>query len=249
MELNNVAELGSDLMNLAKKNNLLGKIILAPEGINAALSGEIQDLKNFLDEFLAVPVFSEMEIKWTTGATKPFKRMLLKIKNSIVTFTTSQDPKPEEINSAPKLTPSEWHEWITKRRDEVILVDTRNDYECDWGTFENSEVLPIKKFSDFPEQFAEKFQTQKDKKFLIFCTGGIRCEKAAPWMIQNGFENVLQLEGGILKYLEEFGEGEFKGSCFVFDQRWALSEKLQETNQHLHSKVKQDKPVISTTAV
>ena len=244
----NIDALGLELLTAAQQKKLLGKIILAPEGINAALSGDIDHLEKFVDQVKTFPEFFDIQAKWSCGETRPFKRMLLKIKNSIVTFTPSDDPKPDEIHAAPRLTPQEWHEWITNHKEEVILVDTRNDYECDWGTFKNSELLPIKKFSEFPEEFSARFADQKDKKFLIFCTGGIRCEKAAPWMIQRGFNNVYQLEGGILKYLEEYSEGQFEGSCFVFDQRWALSEKLQETNEHLNSKVKQDKPAISTTA-
>lgn len=241
------AKLENYLRPLAAEKSLLGKIILSHEGINGALSGEREKLEEFLMELKKDERFADMELKWSVGETKPFRRLLFKIKPAIVTFMGSEDPSPDEINRAPRLSPETWDK--LSAQEDVVLVDTRNDYECDWGSFERADLLPIKKFSDFGTKFVEKYAAQKDKTFLIFCTGGIRCEKAAPWLEKKGFSKVYQLDGGILKYLEEKSQnGTYRGSCFVFDQRWALSANLAETDEHAAERVLQEKPEVPSTA-
>jgi UPF0176 protein len=221
---------------------LRGKILLANEGINAALAGPRDVLEAYMDFLRRDLRFTDVDAKYSAGMTTPFKRMLVKIKPAVVTFSRTNDPSPAEIQKAPRLNSAEWKTLIEAKQEDVVLVDTRNDYEVDWGTFEGAEHLDIAKFSDFPEKFVERYQDQKDKTFLIFCTGGIRCEKAAPWIMNQGFKNVLQLDGGILKYFEEQGQAGYDGSCFVFDQRWVVGSDLAETSDGPGAPVIQPKP-------
>ena len=138
---------------------------------------------------------------------------------------TSQTSQVSQVPQGTHLTPSEWHQMMESDPD-VVVVDTRNDYETEIGVFEGALDPKIKKFSEFKE-FVERDGLPKHKKLLMYCTGGIRCEKAVPDVQRLGYENVYQLQGGILRYLEEYPEGFFKGECFVFDHRVAVDSKLQ----------------------
>jgi len=248
----------ADHLGECKRLGLRGTILLAHEGINVGLSGAPDDLRTYIDFFVADQRFAESTtqgangrhpapqaplVKWTHGVSSPYRKLECRIKPAIVTFARSADPKPDAINTAPRLTPDAVQRLLDSAPEDLVIVDTRNDYEADWGTFEGAVTLPIKKFSDFPAAFEEKFGDARDKHFLFFCTGGIRCEKAVPWAIERGFRNATQIDGGIIHYLERFGaartsnsstsdetpaKNHFRGSCFVFDQRWALGEDLDE---------------------
>ena len=129
---------------------------------------------------------------------------------------------------APRLAPQELKRWLDQGRD-IVLLDTRNQFEVDLGSFENTLALGLKSFSDFPRATQALPEELKGQPIVTFCTGGIRCEKAAPWLISQGFREVYQLDGGILNYFEQCGGAHFRGACFVFDQRVALDPALRET--------------------
>ena len=157
---------------------------------------------------------------------QPFSRMLIKIKQEIIAFgVEGVDPIHR---SSPKLAATELKKWLDEGR-RVHLLDTRNDYEIEVGTFENAIPAGVDNFRDFPDAVSRLPEELKDEPIVMFCTGGIRCEKAGPYMEQAGFRQVFQLDGGILKYFEDCGGDHYDGDCFVFDQRVAVDPKLQET--------------------
>lgn len=216
----------SELRDLVERCDLRGTILLSPEGINLFLAG----LREPMDEFLATirrdPAFADLEVKESLSEYQPFTRMLIKIKSEIIAFgVEGVDP----INrSSPKLPALELKKWLDEGRP-VHLLDTRNDYEIEVGTFENAIPAGVDNFRDFPDAVARLPERLKEEPVVMFCTGGIRCEKAGPYMEQAGFQKVFQLEGGILKYFEECGGDHYDGDCFVFDQRVAVDPTLQET--------------------
>jgi UPF0176 protein len=203
---------------------LKGTILLAGEGINLFLAGAAAEVEAFLDVLRSDAHFASIEIKRSWSAGQPFNRLLVKIKREIVSM---QRP---EINScetpAPRLAPRELKRWLDQGR-AIVLLDTRNQFEVDLGTFENTLSLGLKSFSDFPRATPALPEELKDKPVVAFCTGGIRCEKAARWLIMQGYREVYQLEGGILNYFEQCGGAHFRGECFVFDQRLALDAGLR----------------------
>jgi UPF0176 protein len=204
------------------KGNLKGTILLAPEGINLFLAGE----KPAMDEFLALlrgdVRFADIEAKWSWSDYVPFKRMRIKLKKEIVTFRTPGiDPA---VAPAPQLTAAELKRWYDEGRD-FVIVDTRNDWEYQVGTFKNAINPQLNNFCEFPKS-TEALDELKQKTVVTFCTGGIRCEKAAPLLQQQGFKEVYQLQGGILKYFEECGGAHWTGNCVVFDDRHSLDPQL-----------------------
>jgi UPF0176 protein len=234
IRIQDLETLRSDLFEKCKALELKGTILLAHEGLNAGLSGETLALKRFVDHVIADPRIGPLTIKKSQGSTAPYRKLECRIKPSIVTFARDKDPAPEAINLAPRQAPDEAQATLeaSLKDPDVVVVDTRNDYETDWGKFAGAVTFPIKKFSDFPAAFLEKFGNAKNKKFLFYCTGGIRCEKVVPWAMEQGFTQATQIDGGIISYLDRFGssnQNQFKGSCFVFDQRWAVGENLNES--------------------
>ncbi len=201
-----------------------GTILIAPEGINLFLAGERTKLEAFVERLLADPCFAGMPVKKSLSAEQPFNRMLVKIKREIITM------KRPDINPAakpaPRLAPAALKAWLDEGR-EVVMLDTRNDFEVGLGTFDGAVDLKLASFGDFPA--AVKKLELEGKTVVTFCTGGIRCEKAAPLLIANGLDKVYQLDGGILKYFEECGGAHWHGECFVFDKRVALGSDLKET--------------------
>lgn len=207
----------------SQQSGLKGLVVLGNEGLNATVAGSpaaIAGVKSLVRELVADP---EMEFKDSTCEKIPFARFKVDVRQEII---TTKDVTIDHNESAgTHLTPQQWHEMIAGDPD-VILVDTRNDYEVEVGTFEGALDPRIKKFSDF-QKWVEDSKLPRDKKLFMFCTGGIRCEKAVPEVKRLGYEQVYQLQGGILRYLEEYPEGFFKGECFVFDHRVAVDRNLQ----------------------
>lgn len=206
----------------ASAEGLFGTILMAPEGINVGLCGSRDGIERYLDFVRSDARFAGIVPKHSFGDTPPYSRLLVKVKRWIIRFAEDQDPTIPEIRSAPRLSPTEVRALLAEKRDDVILIDTRNRYEVDFGTFEGAKALPIDSFSDFPRAFTDAYGDQKDKTFVFFCTGGVRCEKTTPWARAQGFTNVTQLDGGILKYFEDCAAEGWKGQCFVFDNRWTL---------------------------
>jgi UPF0176 protein len=210
---------------------LKGTILLSPEGINLFLAGARSSIDQFLAFLRSDPRFADIEVKESLSEKQPFNRMLVRLKREIITM---KHPliKPE-LGRAPAVEAATLKRWLDQGHDDqgkpVVMLDTRNAFEVDVGTFENTIDYRIEKFSEFPAIIEREKETLNDKTIVTFCTGGIRCEKAAIHMKNIGYNSVYQLEGGILKYFEQVGGVHYKGDCFVFDHRTALNPQLQET--------------------
>jgi UPF0176 protein len=213
------------------KLSLRGTILLTPEGINLFLSGTRTNIDAFLAWLRSDARFTDIEVKESFSAEQSHKRMLVKIKKEIITMRMPLI-KPE-LGRAPAVAATTLKRWLDQGHDDagkpVVMVDTRNDFEVDVGTFDNVVDYRISKFTEFPEVIAAHKDDFDGKTVVTFCTGGIRCEKAAIHMQEIGYDNVYQLEGGILKYFEEVGGAHYNGDCFVFDYRTALNSKLEPT--------------------
>jgi UPF0176 protein len=217
------------LIAFCRERNLRGTILLSTEGINLFVAGLPADVEELLSLLRAVPGLEGLEPKVSESREQPFNRMLVKIKKEIIAFgVESIDP----VNRpAPRISAQQLKQWLDKGRP-VMLLDTRNDFEVQMGTFRQAVAAGIQQFRDFPAA-VEKLSRDNPMPIVTFCTGGIRCEKAAPYLIEQGFENVYQLDGGILKYFEECGSEHYEGECFVFDKRVGLSADLQESGHGL----------------
>jgi UPF0176 protein len=216
------------LEEFCEQSGIRGLVVMGGEGINATIAGSVEGVAEFhklLREL--IPAVSYIP-KESHAPVIPFARFKIDLRPEIITTKdlslSSQDSKGTH------LTPQEWHDMISNDPD-VVIVDTRNDYETEIGVFEGAVDPKIKKFSDF-QGYLETAELPRDKKLLLYCTGGIRCEKAVPEVKRLGYEKVYQLEGGILRYLEEFPDGHFKGECFVFDHRVAVDSQLRPTSRY-----------------
>ncbi len=214
------------LIRDCKQWGLKGTILLSPEGINLFTAGARPDIDKLLAELRAVPGLESLEVKFSESDHQPFHRMLVKIKREIIAFGV-EGIEPVR-NPAPRIAARELKQWLDEGRP-VTLLDTRNDYEVKLGTFRNAKVIGIQHFRNFPDAVRRLPEELKQQPIVTFCTGGIRCEKAAPFMIREGFEQIYQLDGGILKYFEECGAAHYDGECFVFDQRVGVDPTLHET--------------------
>jgi UPF0176 protein len=210
---------------------LKGTILLSPEGINLFLAGTRASIDQFLAFLRSDSRFADIEVKESVSEKQPFNRMLVRLKREIITM---KHPliRPE-LGRAPAVKATTLKRWLDQGHDDqgkpVVMMDTRNAFEVDVGSFENTIDYRIEKFSEFPAIVEREKDALNDKTIVTFCTGGIRCEKAAIHMKNIGYESVYQLEGGILKYFEEVGGAHYTGDCFVFDHRTALNPQLQET--------------------
>ncbi|MBK9295223.1 MAG: sulfurtransferase [Oligoflexia bacterium] len=226
VEINNTEELKASLKDMCIKFNLKGTILLASEGINGMLAGEKTNIDLFISELQKDQRFeSGILYKFNTTENAPFKRMLVKIKKEILTFKEPQI-KPH-IKTGKYVKPTQLRDWLRKGEN-LVLLDTRNDYEVECGTFKDAINPNIKYFTHFKDYINAHAGELKDKKVVAFCTGGIRCEKATAYMMEKGIDDVYQIEGGILKYLEETGGEFWQGDCFVFDHRRAIDCELHE---------------------
>jgi UPF0176 protein len=210
---------------------LNGTILLSPEGINLFLAGARAGIDKFLTWLRSDHRFADIVVKESFSEKQPFNRMLVRLKREIITM---KHPliKPE-LGRAPDVKATDLKRWLDQGHDDngkpVVMVDTRNAFEVDVGTFENTIDYRITKFSEFPDIIEKHKDELIDKTVVTFCTGGIRCEKAAIYMQNIGYQSVYQLEGGILRYFEEVGGAHYQGDCFVFDHRTALNPHLEET--------------------
>jgi len=225
--LEDLPALKERLRAAADAGTLRGTILLSTEGINLFVAGERAGLDGLLAEIHRVPGLTDLAPKESLSDEQPFNRMLVKIKKEIIAFGVDGiDPARQP---APRLAARTLKAWLDEGRS-VTLLDTRNDYEVKMGTFRGAIPAGIENFRDFPAAAARLPVALKDQPVVTFCTGGIRCEKAAPYLQQAGFKQVFQLDGGILKYFEECGAAHYEGECFVFDRRVGVDPALQETN-------------------
>ena len=228
VSLDSLPELRTKMMNECSSHQLKGTILLTGEGINMFLAGNESQLRDFLEWLRADARFSLLETKESWSDDQPFKKMLIKIKNEIIRMNHPAI-RPEE-GRANFITPKKLEEWLDRGTDDlgrpVVMVDTRNAFEVEYGTFEKALHFNIHKFTEFPEAIAAHKAALTGKTLVSFCTGGIRCEKSGLYMREIGMQHSYQLEGGILKYFEEVGSAHYQGSCFVFDEREALEPTL-----------------------
>ncbi len=199
---------------------LKGTVAVSPEGINVMLAGAKDALLSWIATVQTHPEFANLAFKWSASADIPFRRMLVKIKSVLL----RGDVNPA-LTPAPSISPKTLKAWYETGKD-FVIIDTRNDYELEAGKFQNAMDIHLHEFNEFSQKIAALPEDLKQKPLVVYCTGGIRCEKAAPLALKAGFKEVYQLEGGILKYFEECGNAFYEGDCFVFDERSALDAQL-----------------------
>ena len=226
IDLHDRDELRDPFMDRCSALGLKGTILLSPNGINFFLAGSEESVSEFIQYLESDRRFSGIPIKFSRTDYQPFRRMLVKRKNEIISLGDSEI-KPSEF-TGPYIKPIEFKHLMDVEED-ILVLDTRNDYETRIGSFEGSLELGISSFRDFPNAIASIPEKYKSKTVVMYCTGGIRCEKASAVMMNAGFEDVKQLEGGILGYFKECGGSYWDGDCFVFDQRVAVDPDLTET--------------------
>jgi len=222
------------ILAFCESQNIKGIILLAREGINSTISGEEENIRAVLNFLKADPAFKDLEHKESWTHIKPFRRMKVRLKKEIVTFGVPQlNPN---ITTGTYVKPEDWNALIQDPN--VVVIDTRNDYEVELGTFEGAIDPKIKKFTDLAAWVKEApalTNSTTKPKVAMFCTGGIRCEKSTAYMKSIGYDDVYHLEGGILKYLETIPAEKslWRGECFVFDERVTVDHSLQPGQYHL----------------
>jgi UPF0176 protein len=207
---------------------LRGTMLVAEEGINLFLAGSPSAVRSFIAKLRADARFGDMVVKESTSRSQPFARLKVKVKPEIISFR--RDGASPLAERAPAVAPATLARWIGQGADDsgrrVVLLDTRNREEVGFGTFTGALTLPIDNFTDLPDALAPHRESLREATVVSFCTGGIRCEKAALWLRSDGMDNVVQLDGGILGYFEHAGGAGYEGHCFVFDERIALDPAL-----------------------
>ena len=226
VDLEDRDELRQPFRFICEKQNLKGTILLSRNGINFFLAGDKKSIDSYIEFLESDKRFVDIPLKISYTDYQPFRRMLVRLKKEIISLGLDE-VRPAEF-TALNIKPQELKNMLDKNEDLVIL-DTRNDYETRVGLFENAIDLNLSTFRDFPEAILDLPEEYKTKQIVMYCTGGIRCEKASVVMMNAGFENVKQLEGGVLGYFEETDGSHWNGDCFVFDQRVALDTELNET--------------------
>ena len=225
VQLDDFRELQETLLATCRQAQLSGTILLASEGINGTVAGTRKGVDILLDYLKADGRFHEMECKESYSDSIPFHRMKVKLKKEIVSMGVD-NIRPDKMTGT-RVEPEQWNGLISDP--EVLLIDTRNQYEVDIGRFKRAISPETETFRSFPEYVKEKLDPAKQKKVAMYCTGGIRCEKASAYLLEQGFEEVYQLNGGILNYLEKVDSRDslWQGECFVFDGRVAVDHDLQ----------------------
>ncbi|ABB57922.1 oxygen-dependent tRNA uridine(34) hydroxylase TrhO [Synechococcus elongatus] len=231
------------LQDLCTALGLRGTILLAPEGINAGLAGNTEAIAQFLSELQQHPPFANLSFKSATVTDWPFARLKVKVKPEIVSLGCPELNPAERTGTL--VAPQDWNQLL--QDPEVVLIDVRNRFEIALGSFPRAIDPQTDRFRDFPRFVQEQLLPQPPAKVAMFCTGGIRCEKASAYLLEQGIETVYQLEGGILNYLEAIApeENHWQGDCFVFDERIAVDRQLQTPQHQLCPACGQ--PVVATT--
>ena len=225
VHLDNVADLRQPLIDICNEQDIKGTILLAQEGINATLSGTEMALSAVLSHLKQDPRLTDLTHKTSCAKEQPFERMKVKLKKEIVTLGQPQVSPTQKVGTY--VEPQDWNQVISDP--DVVVIDTRNSYEVDIGTFQGATNPETVSFREFPTYANQQLDPAKHKKVAMFCTGGIRCEKASSYLLEHGFEQVYHLKGGILSYLEKVPAAEslWEGECFVFDERVAVQHGLE----------------------
>ena len=224
--------LKAPLLDFCKARDIKGTLLLAEEGINGTVSGPDAGIDELIDYLQMGNIFEGrfkgLDVKYSQASEPPFLRMRVRLKREIVTLRAEEASPTKQVGTY--VNPQDWNEVISDP--DVVVIDTRNDYEVSIGTFEGAIDPNTTTFTEFKDYVSENLKPETHKKVAMFCTGGIRCEKASSYMMAHGFEEVYHLKGGILKYLEEVPEEDSKwqGDCFVFDERVAVKHGLEESD-------------------
>jgi len=224
VSLQDIPSLRVELLARFQALGLCGSLLLAPEGVNGTLAGDEASIDAMLDILKQITGLPREDVKFSSSEEKPFNRLKIRLKREIVTFKQPEADPTKRVGTYVQA-----EDWNALTDDpEVVVLDTRNSYETMIGTFAGAEVPPIDSFTEFATYVRAKLDPKRHKKIAMYCTGGIRCEKASSFMLAEGFEEVYHLKGGILKYLEEVPEAASKwnGECYVFDRRMAVGHGL-----------------------
>lgn len=248
-DLNELPELRRHLQAKGQEADMRGTILLTPEGINIMLSGPLEPARAFRDVLRAIPGLESMHIKESFSDEQSFNRYLVKIKKETITFRQPQI-RPADGRAA-TVSPETLARWLDEGHDddgrEIAIIDTRNDFEVQVGQFHGAINPHISKFTELPEALEPHRPALAGKRIVTYCTGGIRCEKAALWMADNGYENVVQLDGGILDYFELTGGRHWDGELFVFDRRVSLTTELKPGSWEQDFDTREVRPVEAPT--
>jgi UPF0176 protein len=227
--------------NLCETLQLKGRIIISKHGINGTLGGEINAVKKYVKETKTYAGFKGMAFKWSDGESDHFPKLSVKVREEIVTFNASDELQVDEngvVNGGKHLKPAQVHELVQDRGEDVVFFDGRNSFEAAVGKFKNAVVPSIGHTRDFKKELDDpKYDAIKNKPVVTYCTGGIRCEVLSALMIQRGFKEVYQIDGGIVKYGETYGdEGLWEGSLYVFDDRMGhkFTDKAKDIGECIH---------------
>ena len=231
VRLEDCSHLQQSLLAYCQQQEIKGTILLATEGINGTIAGKRNNIDAVLAWLRADSRFADLEHKESSTEFPPFQRMKVKIKKEIVTFGKPEANPSQQVGTYVK--PSDWNQVITDP--ETIVIDTRNDYEVNIGTFQGAINPETESFREFSEYANQNLDPRKHSKVAMFCTGGIRCEKASSYLISKGFKEVYHLKGGILKYIEEIPPEKslWQGECFVFDERVTVKHGLEKGTYNL----------------
>jgi UPF0176 protein len=231
VDLPDFVEMRVPLLDVCTKNRIGGTLLLAREGINGTVAGTREGVDSLLAYLKSDSRFKDLEHKESSAEKMPFRRMKVRLKKEIVTLGVPEADPNLRVGTYVK--PEDWNHLISDP--DVVLIDTRNEYEVAIGTFEGAINPNTESFREFPDYVRANLDPVRQKKVALFCTGGIRCEKASALMLHMGFDKVYHLQGGILKYLEKVPEEEskWKGECFVFDGRVSVADKLRQGTYRL----------------
>jgi len=235
VHIDHLPELQVQMLAALREADVLGTILIAEEGINIALSATAESIEKAKQWFNTDERFAGLWLKESWSDLQAFTKLKVRVRPEIITFNGEKVTDANGRKEAPSITPETLKTWFDEGRD-FILLDTRNDYEIRSGTFKSAINVDLVNFRDFPKVADAAIASghlPTDKPVVTFCTGGIRCEKAAPYLAEAGVREVYQIEGGILNWFEKYGSEYWDGDCFVFDDRHVITPALEETNSWL----------------
>jgi UPF0176 protein len=234
VELDNLEEIQKQILDFCKKFNIQGRFIIAKEGINGTLEATEKNALKYIEFMNTIPQFKDIDYKISEGTGSAFPKLSVKVRAEIVSLNLGESDFSPNSTTGKYLEPSKLHEWINSNK-EFYIVDMRNDYEYKVGYFANSILPPLKNFRELPKVLP-KLKHLMDKTIVTVCTGGIRCEKASGFLVQNGFSDVYQLKGGIISYMKKYPNEDFKGKLYVFDGRVTMGFNTENEKHEIVSK-------------
>ncbi len=237
------AALQAPLLDFCQRRDIRGSILLAAEGINGTIAGQREDVDAVLAYIRRDARLRDLEHKTSFARFRPFRKMKVRLKQEIVTIRAQEADPTQQVGVY--VEPRAWNDLIAQ--DDVILIDTRNDFEYDYGTFIGAVNPQTDSFNDFPEYVTQNLNPAQHRRVAMFCTGGIRCEKATSYLLAQGFEEVYHLKGGILKYLEDVPpeQSMWQGECYVFDERVAVDHHLRPRHDRDEHEPEADTPLFA----